>query len=204
MAVNTTTGTGAEGTAFAIINDEKWKYKLILVVPGVAPSVGLNDPVFMRLQPPHLVAWTGMDAFCHAMEPFVGRLNMPVVHGVELQFGHSSLARQFHTHRNRIPSFMSRRFAYGTSEALLQKKHGSRDHRPLPLGVRCGLSGKGSAAGFSIFPVHISAEIDSLQLWGQGVPEAGQLLHLPGVFAVLGINGYQDISIVAEKLATNF
>ncbi len=85
MAVNTTTGTGAEGTAFAIINDEKWKYKLILVVPGVAPSVGLNDPVFMRLQPPHLVAWTGMDAFCHAMEPFVGRLNMPVVHGVALR-----------------------------------------------------------------------------------------------------------------------
>ncbi len=32
----------------------------------------------------------------------------------------------YHAHRNRIPSFMSRRFAYGTSEALLQKKHTSR------------------------------------------------------------------------------
>jgi formaldehyde dismutase / methanol dehydrogenase len=85
VAVNTTTGTGAEGTAFAIINDEKWKYKLILVVPGVAPSVGLNDPALMRLQPPHLVAWAGMDAFCHAMEPFIGRFNMPVVHGVALR-----------------------------------------------------------------------------------------------------------------------
>lgn len=85
VAVNTTTGTGAEGTAFAIVNDEQWKYKLILVVPGVAPAVGLNDPALMRMQPPHLVAWTGMDAFCHAMEPFVGRLNMPVVHGVALR-----------------------------------------------------------------------------------------------------------------------
>lgn len=85
VAVNTTTGTGAEGTAFAIINDEELRYKLILVVPGVAPSVGLNDPAFMRLQPPHLVAWTGMDAFCHAMEPFIGRFNMPVVHGVALR-----------------------------------------------------------------------------------------------------------------------
>lgn len=85
VAVNTTTGTGAEGTAFAIVNDEEWRYKLILVVPGVSPSVGLNDPALMRLQPPHLVAWTGMDAFCHAMEPFVGRFNMPVVHGVALR-----------------------------------------------------------------------------------------------------------------------
>lgn len=85
VAVNTTTGTGAEGTAFAIINDEEWKYKLILVVPGVAPSVGLNDPALMRMQPPHLVAWAGMDAFCHAMEPFIGRFNMPVVHGVALR-----------------------------------------------------------------------------------------------------------------------
>lgn len=85
VAVNTTTGTGAEGTAFAIINDEEWKYKLILVVPGVAPSVGLNDPALMRLQPPHMVAWSGMDAFCHAMEPFVGRLNMPVVHAVGIR-----------------------------------------------------------------------------------------------------------------------
>lgn len=85
VAVNTTTGTGAEGTAFAIINDEEWRYKLILVVPGVDPSVGINDPAFMRLQPPHLVAWAGMDAFCHAMEPTIGRLNMPVVHGVGLR-----------------------------------------------------------------------------------------------------------------------
>ncbi len=85
VAINTTTGTGAEATAFAIINDEEWVYKLILVVPGVAPFVGINDPAFMRLQPPHIIAWAGMDAFCHAMEPFIGRFNIPVVHGVALR-----------------------------------------------------------------------------------------------------------------------
>lgn len=85
VAVNTTTGTGAECTAFAIINDEEWIYKLILVVPGVSPCVGINDPALMRIQPPHLVGWTGMDAFCHCMEPFIGRLNMPVVHGVAIK-----------------------------------------------------------------------------------------------------------------------
>lgn len=85
VAINTTTGTGADCTAFAIINDEELVYKLILVVPGVAPSVGISEPAFMRLQPPHLVAWTGMDAFCHAMEPFIGRLNLPVSHGTSLR-----------------------------------------------------------------------------------------------------------------------
>ncbi len=85
VAINTTTGTGAEGTGFAIINDTEWVYKLILVVPGVGPSVGIDDPAFMRLQPPHMVAWAGMDAFCHAMEPFIGRFNMPVVHAVGIR-----------------------------------------------------------------------------------------------------------------------
>lgn len=31
------------------------------------------------------IAWAGMDAFCHAMEPFIGRFNMPLVHGVALR-----------------------------------------------------------------------------------------------------------------------
>ena len=85
VAINTTTGTGADCTSFAIINDEELKYKLILIVPGVDPSVGINDPAFMRCQPAQLLAWTGIDALCHAMEPFIGRLNLPVSHATSLR-----------------------------------------------------------------------------------------------------------------------
>ena len=85
VAINTTTGTGAEGTSFAIINDEEWVYKLILIAPGMSPSVGIDDPAFMKLQPPHILAWSGMDAFCHAMEPFVGRLNFPIARATGLR-----------------------------------------------------------------------------------------------------------------------
>ena len=85
VAINTTTGTGAEGTSFGIINDEEWVYKLILIVPGVLPSVGIDDPAFMKLQPPHILAWSGMDAFCHAMEPFIGRLNFPIARATGLR-----------------------------------------------------------------------------------------------------------------------
>jgi len=85
VAINTTTGTGASGTSFSIINDSKWIYKLILIVPGVSPSVGIDDPLLMRLQPSHMVAWSGFDALCHAMEPFINRLNFPVAHGTGLR-----------------------------------------------------------------------------------------------------------------------
>lgn len=47
--------------------------------------MGIDDPAFMRLQPPNLVACTGIDAFCHAMEPFIGRLNFPVSHATSLR-----------------------------------------------------------------------------------------------------------------------
>lgn len=85
VAINTTTGTGASGTAFSIINDSDWVYKLILIVPGVAPSVGIDDPALMRLQPRHMVAWSGFDALCHAVEPFINRLNFPVAHATGLR-----------------------------------------------------------------------------------------------------------------------
>jgi alcohol dehydrogenase class IV len=85
VAINTTTGTGASGTGNAIINDSDWIYKLILVIPGISPSVGIEDPLLMRLQPRHMVAWSGFDALCHAVEPFTNRLNFPVAHATGLR-----------------------------------------------------------------------------------------------------------------------
>ena len=40
--------------------------------------------------------------------------------------GHLPLGEIFHAHRNKLLSFMARRLAYGTSEALLQQKHRKR------------------------------------------------------------------------------
>ncbi|MBW1801427.1 MAG: iron-containing alcohol dehydrogenase [Deltaproteobacteria bacterium] len=82
VAINTTTGTGAECTNAAVVTDVEWAYKLILAAPGALPSVGISDPAFMRLQPPAMVAQSGMDALCHSMEPAIGRLNFPVSHAV--------------------------------------------------------------------------------------------------------------------------
>jgi alcohol dehydrogenase class IV len=39
----------------------------------------------MRLQPNHIVAWSGFDAMCHAVEPFINRLNFPLAHATGLR-----------------------------------------------------------------------------------------------------------------------
>jgi alcohol dehydrogenase class IV len=85
VAVNTSSGTGADCTSATIVNDTEWVYKLIVSVPSVLPSVGISDPALMRLQPPEMIARTGMDAFCHGMEPFIGRIGLPVAHATGLR-----------------------------------------------------------------------------------------------------------------------
>jgi alcohol dehydrogenase class IV len=85
VAINTTSGTGADCTGSTIVTDSDWIYKMIIVVPGIAPSVGISDPLLMRTQPEHIAAWTGMDALIHAIEPTIGRLNFPVAQAVGLR-----------------------------------------------------------------------------------------------------------------------
>ena len=80
VAINTSTGTGAEGTNNAVVDDVEWRYRLIIIAPGIRPSAAIEEPAFMRLQPPHMVARSGMDAFCHALEPFIGCYNFPIAH----------------------------------------------------------------------------------------------------------------------------
>ena len=78
IAVNCSTGTGAQFTTTAVINDTEWQYKLVCVTPGSLPSVAIDDPLLQRLQPSHVLAGAGMDAIVHALESLTGRLNCPV------------------------------------------------------------------------------------------------------------------------------
>jgi alcohol dehydrogenase class IV len=74
VAVNTTAGTGAEMTGVAAVTDweEHWKFPLITM--GMAPSMGIMDPACLRTLPERLAAQTGIDAFVHAIDGFIGRL----------------------------------------------------------------------------------------------------------------------------------
>ena len=69
VAVPTTSGSGSEVTDFAILTHEKVKYPL--VDRQLRPAVAILDNDLLKGLPPSLVADTGFDVLCHALEAYV-------------------------------------------------------------------------------------------------------------------------------------
>jgi len=74
IAVNTTAGTGAELTMAAAIVNTKVRAKQLVLLPGLAPTIALIDPLLIRLMPQNLAAQTGFDALAHAFESYISRM----------------------------------------------------------------------------------------------------------------------------------
>lgn len=84
IAVPTTSGTGSEvGRASVIVNPEH--EKKIIFHPQMQPPVVLADPELTFELPPHLTAFTGMDAFIHCFEAFCARGYHPMADGIALE-----------------------------------------------------------------------------------------------------------------------
>ena len=77
VAVNTTSGTGAEATFAAVISDPERHIKAPIADPKLLPIVAVNDPLLTRSMPPHITAGTGMDALTHAIEAYTSNLTTP-------------------------------------------------------------------------------------------------------------------------------
>ncbi|MBN2050611.1 MAG: iron-containing alcohol dehydrogenase [Spirochaetales bacterium] len=78
IAVTTTSGTGSEGTQWAVITNPKTKEK-----PGIGneytfAKVAMVDPELMESMPPRITASTGFDTFAHAMEAYTSRIATPI------------------------------------------------------------------------------------------------------------------------------
>ncbi len=78
IAVNTTAGTGSEGTKFTIITDTERKVKMAIVDKHVTPTLSINNPELMVSLPPSLTAATGLDALTHAIEAYVSTAATPI------------------------------------------------------------------------------------------------------------------------------
>lgn len=91
VTVNTTAGTAAEMTVFAIITNEKDETKYPIVDKHFTPIIAVNDSELMVAMPKFLTATTGMDALTHAVEAYASTVAL-------LQIIQSEL---------RIPSFPS-------------------------------------------------------------------------------------------------
>jgi alcohol dehydrogenase class IV len=73
LAVPTTAGTGSEVSKVAVIVDPDNPFKKGVLSPLMFPHAAICDPELTRSMPSWLTAATGMDAFIHALEAFVGR-----------------------------------------------------------------------------------------------------------------------------------
>jgi formaldehyde dismutase / methanol dehydrogenase len=92
ISVNTTAGTGAESTMAAVIINSRDRIKQVIMVPGLAPTAALIDPLLIRMMPRNLAAQTGFDALAHAFECYITRL--PSRYSRYLMLGSMSLVSQ--------------------------------------------------------------------------------------------------------------
>ena len=92
IAVPTTAGTGSEVTPIAILSDQAEHLKKGVVFPHLFPRLALLDPALTIGVPPAVTAFTGMDAFIHAVEAYTSvNANSLTDHlafrAIELTFG---------------------------------------------------------------------------------------------------------------------
>jgi acetaldehyde dehydrogenase/alcohol dehydrogenase len=74
VAIPTTSGTGSEVTAFAVITDKKNNIKYPLTDYSLTPDVAIVDPQFVLSMPKSTTADTGLDVLTHAIEAYVSVL----------------------------------------------------------------------------------------------------------------------------------
>ncbi|MCJ7703638.1 MAG: iron-containing alcohol dehydrogenase, partial [Anaerolineales bacterium] len=72
IAIPTTAGTGSEVSKVAVVSDPANSFKKGVLSPLMFPHVAIADPALTWGLPPGLTAATGMDAFIHALESYVG------------------------------------------------------------------------------------------------------------------------------------
>ncbi|MFO0759954.1 MAG: hydroxyacid-oxoacid transhydrogenase [Byssovorax sp.] len=73
VACPTTTGTGSETTGIAVFDDRRRKAKTGIVSRKLRPSLALVDPDCASTLPGSVVAATGFDVLCHALESYTAR-----------------------------------------------------------------------------------------------------------------------------------
>ncbi|HXK44673.1 MAG TPA: iron-containing alcohol dehydrogenase [bacterium] len=71
IAIPTTCGSGSEVTRYAVIINEQTGTKKTVSSERIIPKMAILDPSTIKSLPGPLIAGTGMDALCHAIEGFL-------------------------------------------------------------------------------------------------------------------------------------
>lgn len=73
LACPTTSGTGSECTSVAVIRLNEWNTKFVMGSPRLLPDEALVDPAVCDSLPGGVVASTGFDLLCHAIECYTAK-----------------------------------------------------------------------------------------------------------------------------------
>ncbi len=83
--IPTTAGTGSEVTSISVLADKSSGAKIGVVSDYMYAKAVILDPEMTVGLPPHVTAMTGIDAFVHAMESFVGKAATPFTDALNVQ-----------------------------------------------------------------------------------------------------------------------
>lgn len=206
IAVPTTSGTGAEIEASAIVTDRAARLKRALINPSLLPALVVADPELTLGLSPKLTAATGMDALSHALEAYCVDAYHPLADGIAVEairLVHDWLPRAV-----RSPGDVVAR-GHMMAAALLgaaafAKGLGAMHALSHPIGARHGLHhGLTNAVLMPYVLRHnrpaIEGKMDRLARW-LGLPAAGfdavlawivalrDEIGIPGNLAVLGLD----------------
>lgn len=78
IAIPTTTGTGSEVTSVAVILDRVKQTKMEFLSYFLSPDVAILDPKMTKTLPSKVIAMTGIDALCHAIEAYTSLQKNPM------------------------------------------------------------------------------------------------------------------------------
>ena len=74
ICVNTTAGSGADVSRYAVITDPVRALKMIIIDRHLMPRIAVNDPLLTIGMPPAVTMASGLDALTHAIEAYVSTL----------------------------------------------------------------------------------------------------------------------------------
>lgn len=73
LMIPTTAGTGSEATVAVVVSNPSQQEKYAISDPVLVPRYAILDPLLVQSLPPHLTAYTGLDALTHALESQLNR-----------------------------------------------------------------------------------------------------------------------------------
>ncbi|MFC5449226.1 iron-containing alcohol dehydrogenase [Paenibacillus aestuarii] len=85
IAVPTTAGTGSEVTKVTVIINTSTNVKMMIAQPELLPQVAIVDALLCMSCPASVIASSGIDALCHAIEAYWSKKANPMTDGWALQ-----------------------------------------------------------------------------------------------------------------------